>query len=188
MRRKQTRALTRMISIMLVLSLLALAFLLGVVVKTSLEAQYNGVDRIDPIYVCGCGGVYVDCCCPTEVACHTATPTPVEQATPTAGPEVSRTVRPSETRARPTPTPTATRVLRTSVATVTDAPPTATPTIQHTRTAVPTIEPVFCHCEQGEGKGARDRKNCHPAKYTHGHSQHEWDYWSTDGTCDGWNH
>ncbi len=47
---------------------------------------------------------------------------------------------------------------------------------------------VFCHCEQGEGEGAKDRKNCQPVKYTPGHANHEWDYWSEDGTCEGWHH
>lgn len=49
-----------------------------------------------------------------------------------------------------------------------------------------TTEPTYCHCEQGEG--ALGRKNCHVAKYNNGHAKHEWDFWSTDGTCTGWNH
>ena len=44
---------------------------------------------------------------------------------------------------------------------------------------------VMINWKEGE---AECRENCHPVKYTHGHSQHEWDYWSTDGSCDGWNH
>ena len=81
--------------------------------------------------------------------------------------------------------------------TETKVAPTATPVPTDIPTSVPTLEPTpeptekemtFCHCEQGEGEGAEGRKNCHPAKYNHGHSQHEWDYWSEDGTCDGWHH
>jgi hypothetical protein len=45
---------------------------------------------------------------------------------------------------------------------------------------------TFCHCEQGEGEGALGRKNCRIARYNHGHANHYWDYWSHDGTCEGW--
>ena len=75
--------------------------------------------------------------------------------------------------------------------TSTPASPTDTPVIPPTSTPKPpdTPEPkTFCHCEQGEGEGAKDRKNCHDAKYNNGHAKHEWDYWSETGTCEGWNH
>jgi Flp pilus assembly pilin Flp len=45
---------------------------------------------------------------------------------------------------------------------------------------------TFCHCEQGEGEGALGRKNCRIARYSPGHADHYWDYWSHDGTCEGW--
>jgi len=186
------RTLIRVLIVIFALCLLALAFLLG-----RAEVQREVVCPTQ-LYICNCGDVSVDCCCPTEVVVETATFTP--SATPTDAPTLAptQTVRPTATHTRrATPLPT-----------VTDAPPTATPIVPYTPTVTyqptetsspiptatprpshtPTLELVFCHCEQGEGEGAEGRKNCHPTRYTHGHSQHEWDYWSTDGTCDGWHH
>ena len=102
----------------------------------------------------------------------------------------------STTPPRPTntdaPPPTATAVPPTSVVlpTNTDRPePTGTEQSPDLTPVAPTatdVPPIFCHCEQGEG--AEGRKNCHPAQYNPGHAKHEWDYWSDDGTCDGWHH
>lgn len=139
--------------------------------------------------------VSVDCCCPTETLASSETCLPsatYTQSSETIIPTATSTSVPKQTPIRPTPT-------------VTDAPPTKTPviptatvsataipsqTLVSTATQLPTatLELMFCHCEQGEGEGAEGRKNCHPTKYTHGHANHEWDYWSTDGKCDGWNH
>jgi hypothetical protein len=61
--------------------------------------------------------------------------------------------------------------------------PTWEPTVQ------PFTEPdgsTFCHCEIGEGEGALGLKNCHPVRYNDGHDGHYYDYWSHDGTCEGW--
>jgi len=190
--------------IKILIVILSICFLLCIIVLAYLLGGFHEIlcpASCDVHCICD---VSVDCCCPTEAS------TPSQTGGPTV--TVSPTPIRSETRAWPSSTLPATRVLRTATPTFTDAPtitpyvvpsrtptyhyiptptrPVLTPTVQHTRTALPTstIELIFCHCEQGEGEGAEGRKNCHPVKYTHGHSQHEWDYWSTDGTCDGWNH
>ena len=98
--------------------------------------------------------------CEDEETCPKETPTPTPTSTPSSDPT------PTEPPG-PTPTPT-------------DVPPKPTPTDEP--------ETVYCHCEQGEGEGAEGRKNCHPVKYNPGHANHEWDYQSTDDTCEGWNH
>jgi len=113
-----------------------------------------------------------ECVCDGEVPTQTPTVTEGPTATETEqgpSPTPKGTVTPP---VEATPTPTVTVVVPTN----TLIPPT------------PTVEAVFCHCEQGEGEGAEDRKNCHPVKYNNGHANHEWDYWSEDGTCDGWHH
>lgn len=104
-------------------------------------------------------GVFAGCFCPCETeVINVCEPTPV----PTYEPTITPTKEP--TKKTPTPPPT-------------KPTPTNTPEPQ-----------VYCHCEQGEGEGALDRKNCHVAKYNNGHANHMWDYFSTDGTCQGWNH
>lgn len=106
----------------------------------------------------------VECYCPCEVI-NVCEPTPI----PTYVPEGTPT--PEPTKKSPTKTP-----------------PRPNPTETPIPTNTPEQEWVFCHCEQGEGEGAIDRKNCHVAKYNNGHANHEWDYWSDTGTCEGWHH
>jgi hypothetical protein len=46
---------------------------------------------------------------------------------------------------------------------------------------------TFCHCEQGEANDQGEiPMNCNIAKYSPGHRNHDFDYWSADGTCAGW--
>ena len=161
------KALFAILAIFFAICVPLLGFLLGMTRRTPLEVQsYEVVCPTQPDIRCDCN-VDVDCCCPTETATPTETvvpfSTPTEQVTTTKRVE---TVVPSATSTSvPKHTPTS------PAPTITDSPPSKTPTVPIVPTETVVVECYQWLCHKPNSSAEQDYC-CDSQGCVNGHLNH----------------